>query len=637
MIIEGKPCIVYDVESLPNIFTVTCKNTETQKIITFEISSRMNQIQELREYFLSNNAYFVGYNNKHYDDVVMNYIIHYNIEMKWHEWTQSLHSLSITIINKSKEELSYTTVQLLKKFKYANYFKSIDLLTMLYSKALRVSLKEMQVTMHYHNVQEFVINWQEALPVTKFDELISYNINDVLSTEELLNRCKDKLELRIGIKKEYGIDCLSVDDVNIGMQLLEHEYIKKTGIPKSVLKELRSPCDIIDLEKVILPIVKFKNPVLQQALERMKSQHNVSPGRKGYIDTFLLGDMKVTIGVGGIHGDCGPCIIKPTEDELLIDEDVTSLYPSLMIEHGFYPPHLGKEFLEIYSEIRTKRIEAKRNGNKLLNECFKFCLNGLSGNLQNEYSWAYSPFTVMQIRINGQLLLLMLAERLLELGCKLKQINTDGILFTVPKVKHDEYRKICQEWEKDTKLQLEAEEFSAFYQLAINDYFGVYTDDRIKMKGVFITDTILGKGLQPKIIPKAIINYFVHGITIEETIKDCQNIRDFLQSEKTGKQWQVEYNNETQQRTNRFYASDDGYYLYKQKMINGKPEGEPHNMLKGYGVKLHNVLHHDEDIQWANAYGDTFKDIYKVNYSYYILQCNKIIEQLKPRQLSLWN
>lgn len=60
-----------------------------------------------------------------------------------------------------------------------------------------------------------------------------------------------------------------------------------------------------------------------------------------------------------------PEIIIPRDDEMLIDIDVASLYPSMLIEYEFYPKHLGKEFLEVYKQIKDERIEAKHNGDKV--------------------------------------------------------------------------------------------------------------------------------------------------------------------------------------------------------------------------------------------------------------------------------
>lgn len=634
MKIKGKTCIVFDIEVLKNVFTCTCKNTETKQITVFEISPRRVDIQGLVTFFYED-YYFVGYNNIHYDNPILNYIImlyreHYFDRYSTRELTESVFRMSQLVIDKNSD------FDLWKEYKYARNFLSIDLLTMLYSKALRVSLKEMQVTMQYKNVEEFVVDWHQDLSEKDIDRLISYNINDVESTEELLYRCKDLLELRIETEKDFGLPCLSLDRVNLGDRLLQLKVMEKTGLNKKQLENMKSPANYVDLEKVIFPWIKFESPILQKKLTDMKNQHNVSPGRKGYINTFMFGEMKVTIGVGGIHGDNGTCIIKPNEDELLLDSDVNSLYPSLMRMYHLYPPKLKDVLGQIFPQIIDDRLEFKRTGQKNKNETYKYMLNGVSGKMQDETSWLFSPFTVMQVRINGQLLLLMLAERLLKLGCKLYQINTDGILYKLKKSKYEELQQVLKEWEKLAMLTLETEEFTQFYQLAINDYFGVEPNNKIKKKGFFLTDIELGKGLTPKIIPEAIINYFVHNIPVEDTIKSCKDICKFLQAEKTGKQWTVEYNEQIQQRINRFYVSNSGYYLWKWKLDDtGKKSYQI--MLKDHGVRLHNKFYSDEDLQWKYSQGETFQSIYDIDYQYYINQCIKVIEKLKPKQLNLFN
>ena len=605
MKIKDKPCIVFDIEVLKNIFTCTCKNTETKVITTFEISSRKVDIVDMLCYFLQD-CFYVGYNNHHYDNPIVNYIFYlyhndYFNKYSTREINESIFRMSQLVIDKNSDFNLW-----------------------------------MQVTMQYKNVEEFIVDWHQDLPEKDMDKLISYNINDVESTEELLYRCKDLLELRVETERDFGLPCLSLDRVNLGDRLLQLKVMQKTGLTKYQLENMKSPAEYVDLEKVIFPWIKFNNPILQKALTDMKNQHHVSPGRKGYINTFVFGGMEVTIGVGGIHGDNGTCIINAKEDELLLDSDVNSLYPSLMRMYELYPPNLKDILKQIFPNIIDERLEYKRTKQKNKNETYKYMLNGVSGKMQDENSWLYAPFTIMQVRINGQLLLLMLSERLLSIGCKLYQINTDGILYTCKKDKKDQLDKILKEWEELTKLTLETEQFTSFYQLAINDYFGVETNGNIKKKGFFLTDIELGKGLSPKIIPEAIINYFVHNIPVEDTIKSCKDIRKFLQAEKTGKQWTVEYNEQVQQRTNRFYVSEKGYYLWKWK-LDDTGKKSYHNMLKGYGVQLHNRFYSDEDLQWKYSQGETFQSIYNVNYQYYITQCIKVIEQLKPKQLSLFN
>lgn len=669
MQIRGKTVFVYDIEVFQNIFHCSAINTETKEVHKFEISSRKNQLSELISFFkqvnspvswndnyttncsIDSDKIFCGYNNLHYDNPVINYIIEYEhvlTEKPVLVITNSIFNLSREITNSGEN------IEKWKRWKYQVWFDSFDILTMLYSNKLRVGLKEIQVTMQYKNVQEFVCDWSKPLPIEDFDSMIDYNINDIESTSALLDRCKKDIDLRLAIEDEYGVKVLSKDGVNIGMKILTHKYLEKTGLTWWDIKDLRSPQAYIPLKDVILPFIKYDSPILKSVLDEMKTQV-VSPGRKGYEKNFVFGGLRYTVGVGGIHSKNDPEIVIPAEDEMLIDIDVASLYPSMLIEYGFYPKHLGPEFLEVYSQIRSERIEAKHNGDKIKDSTLKLALNGLSGNLQNEHNFCYSPFAVMQIRINGQLLLLMLAEKLVELGCRIVQANTDGLFVLLKKSIYDKVNNVCREWEQLTKLTLEEDRFEAMYQYAINDYIAVkegYTDirdrflaeeqivqkkktgelyksieqiqdDYIKQKGMFITKVQLGKGLTPKIIPEAVIKYFVDGIPVEDTIKGCKDIKKFLMAEKTGKQWNVEYMKEDIQRTNRFYASTNGGYLWKWKQV-GNAEKQYQNMLAASGVTL------------LNKFDDKPIEDRKINYRYYLRECYKIIEDLKPRQLSLF-
>ena len=77
MIIKNKTVIVYDIEVFPNCIHITTKNTEDQTYHKFEISTRRNDINNLYEYFKTKSFIFVGYNNHHYDDIIINYILFY--------------------------------------------------------------------------------------------------------------------------------------------------------------------------------------------------------------------------------------------------------------------------------------------------------------------------------------------------------------------------------------------------------------------------------------------------------------------------------------------------------------------------------------------------------------------------------
>lgn len=456
MIIKDKQVEVYDLEVFPNVFSCTMKNTETGEINQWEVSNRKNDIELILNKFKENDKLFCGFNCIHYDNVIINFLLEYQnsiLKSGYQRITKNLYCLSDTIINGDLEKW--------KRWKYANNFKTLDLLTMLYSSKLRVGLKEMQVTMQYPNVEEYSGDFNQPLPDSEIDDMLSYNLNDVLSTEALLYKCKDAIELRLSIENEYNIDALSKDGMTLGMEIIKHKYLEATHQQWYQIKDLRSPCDEMNLQDIIFPFIHYDSPQLQGILEEIKGM-TVGAGRKSLEKHFLFDNLEYSIGVGGMHSVNTPMAFVCNDDEIISDVDVASLYPSLIISYKLYPPHLGEEFLNVYSRIRTERLEAKHNGDKLKNLTLKLSLNGLTGNLQNEYSWVYSPETVMKIRMNGQFMLLMLAEKLVEAGIKIIQANTDGLFVLRKKKDEEQFKAICKWWENETKLTLEEDRFERF-------------------------------------------------------------------------------------------------------------------------------------------------------------------------------
>lgn len=625
--------MIYDIEVFPNTFHCVLLNTDNEELYKFEISERKNQIRELVQFFTNPKYLLCGYNNKHYDDVIINYIIDYIDTMlckSIYDVTLSLFNLSQTIIN-----LEDGNISKIKKWKYANYFESMDLLTMMFSSKLRVGLKSMQITMQYQNVQEYSGDFGSFLPKDKIDEMISYNINDVKSTYSLFNYLvkNGDIDLRLFIEQEYGFNALSMDSVKFGETLIAKKVCEELHINKRQLEQMRSPMDNIPLKDVILPFIRYKNPKFQEALEDMKKQvvssKNKKPGEKNYENKFVVSGVRYSIGVGGIHSLNEPRIYVPKEDEYLGHLDVASMYPSFIVRYGWFPRHLGKAGLAVYTQIYHERIQAKHSGQKQKNLALKLTLNSVTGKMQQETSWMYDPFSVFKIRINGQLILLMLADLLLQHSCEIVQVNTDGVMFIAKKAYKDAIMESVAKLEQLTKLSFEADSYEAFYQFAVNDYFGVvdgFSQSRnpklIEKKGMFITEPVLGKGLAPTIIPEAVINYFVFNIPVEDTIRNCDDIRKFLMSQRVDKKFKVEYNDKYIQRINRWYASTNGCYIYT--VDESKTPVKYSNLLKKSGVTILNYI---DNISTKNR---------KINYPYYISEARKIIDQLVCRQLDLF-
>ena len=634
MKIKERPVALYDIEVFPNCFHCLVSDSESHKKYKFEISNRKNQLEELIDFFYFKRVEHImcGYNNHHYDDIVINYMIFFRNAMKRFDYLKicnSLYYLSKAIIESEKTE----NIDKIKQYKYANYFYSFDLMTMLYSAAKQKSLKEVEILLGMDNVQEFEAGFDQRLLDSEIDDMIKYNENDVDATELLLNTVKDEVDLRLEVEKEWGFDALSMSNIRIGEEIL----LRQSNLKGVSLEEAKSKIRRvakIENKDIILPFIQYSNPKLKEVLLDVKNATcypcKSDKKQKNYEKKFVLSNTCYSIGEGGIHTINEPRIFKPTADQYIGHSDVTSMYPSLAIIYKWLPVHLGKDFWNVYESLYKERVIAKRNHDELKAKAFKFALNSPIGKMQNESSWAYDPLNAYKIRMNGQLILLMLVDRLLSINCKIVQVNTDGVVYIADKANRELINKFVHEVENITKLHFDSDDYESFYQYDVNNYFGIrkgYSQSGdpslIEKKGKFITEIGLNNSMTPVVISKAVINYFLTKEPIDKFVKEDKNIRDFLMSQSVNREFKVEYGNKPVQRINRYYASNSGYYLMrvKDKMYETKKE----SILSDVGVIL------------LNHIDSTPIEERKINYQYYIGKAKTIVSEFINRQLTIFD
>jgi hypothetical protein len=231
----------------------------------------------------------------------------------------------------------------------------------------------------------------------------------------------------------------------------------------------------------------------------------------------------------------------------------------------------------------------------------------------------YYPEGALRMRILGQLILTVLTEKAILKGYKVISQNTDGIELIIHKSEIENYYQIVKEVEDKYKVTFEHDFYKKIVYSSVNDYIAITESGKLKKKGLFVTEPVLGNSTDFLVISKALEAYFVNGIQPEVFVKNHKNIFDFCSAKKIAKSFQVIWNGKIQQQLNRFYVSKKGAYLYKKK-----DNKNMENVLKGYGVMIYNK--HEEK---------PFEE-YHVNYQYYINEVKKIIVQLEPPQSTLF-
>jgi hypothetical protein len=87
-------------------------------------------------------------------------------------------------------------------------------------------------------------------------------------------------------------------------------------------------------------------------------------------------------------------------------------------------------------------------------------------------------------------------------------------------------KSIAKEWETRTRLDLEWDIFEKIYQKDVNNYIIIDENGKYKSKGAYVKK-LNNLDYDLPIVNKALIDYFTKGISIEETVNNCNKLREF--------------------------------------------------------------------------------------------------------------
>lgn len=458
-------------------------------------------------------------------------------------------------------------------------FKSFDLKDDIAD--LGISLKAIEGNLKLPIVESSVpFDIDRKLTPKELEEVIRYCKYDVDSTVKLYQeRKEDYIDAKALISDMYGLpkeEGIGLTNAKLCARILgatpkkfddERDYV----IP-----------DNIDTSKIPKIVLDFFLQIRDKSIPDAKL-FGAGKGSKGmtlklWIKT-AVGSCPVTYAWGGVHG-AKPCVtIEETEDRVIINQDVASLYPNSMLNFGYCSRAM--EDPEAYRKLVEKRLGYKHSGDKLRSNALKLPINTTYGAMLNQYNDLADRKAGRSVCISNQLAMTMLIVQLAE-QCKtidFVNINTDGIMFTIDRNEVDLSEKIVKDWSEVTRFEMERDDFKKVIQKDVNNYIGITPDGKFKTKGGYVSLYNGGnfKTNSLSIIHKAVVDYLVSGIAPEKTINECTDIFAFQQIIKTGGTFEGSYhyiNGERVpiQKVNRVYAVKDHKYgqIVKGKWITEK-------------------------------------------------------------------
>jgi hypothetical protein len=644
---------IYDIETFQAVSLFGFKRIGKEEWYWFEISEYKNELDGLVKWLIDYpKSYIAGFNNISFDGQVIQYILD-----TYHTWSNcTARDIVSFIAGFASNIISNQNYDIKPVYNQKHMdIAQIDLGTIhnFFNENKRTSLKWIEF-MTDQIVDEMPFDHTEPYLTAEQCEMVrAYCEHDIRATETLwyytvgncsneLYKGKDKIQERLDAIQEFGLptEAISYSDVKLGESVNLLGYMKESGKNWGQLYEAKKnrKSKHFTFGDCIPKYVKFSSAEMQ-AIRKQVEPVQVNLGGAKQEFPFMYHGLQYMIAKGGIHTENTPVLLQSTDTYKLIEFDAGSQYPSSIVKRGLYPAHLGREWLVNYKRLIEKRLDAKKRGKtdtryKGIAETLKVSVNGGGFGMTNStYSVQYDPWVHFQCTIGNQFEILMLIEWMVDAGIDVLSANTDGALCGVPTEKLDMFYSLCKKWE-DTVLiteagigELEYTEYTKYVMLNVNSYLAIKTDGTTKEKKDFLKDYLLEKNKSKKMTAVGLYEYYVNGLTPEQTMEKYRNIMDYTIAVKASKDYYyraVDRNTghvEDLKKLVRYYCSTEGEVLWKMKHEHSDKTG-PKQSICNKTSKKQRVFNTPFQV-------DRWED-YKVDTKWYCEKVHEIIQKIDP-------
>lgn len=501
--------IVYDIEVFAHDWIVVFYNTSDNEWSVFH-----NDNASVLKYMTQPGVIFCGFNNKHYDNHIVKAIA-------CGASPELVKQINDFIIEEKRNGWEH---YFLKQNRF--WFDSFDLMD---DTQDGTSLKHIEAHLGM-DIEESEVDFNIDRPLTEEEiaRTIFYCKYDVRATTKFLTLRKNYLDCKINLGSMC--DLAPAKALYLTDARMTASYLGATFVQRYDGREYEYPKNL-NVERIPREITAFFEQICDMTIpdsELFKRKLEIN-----------LGGCPCTYAWGGVHGSLTKYHEKATDDRVIENRDVSSLYPSLKIKYGYVSRNCadpGK-----YEHTYIERLDAKHRGDKKTANTLKNPLNKASGAMDQPTNPLYDPKMARSMRISGQLFLTELVIELLTecLTLKLLNFNTDGLMYSVDKSELPLVNSICEAWEKRTDFELETDDIRECWIKDVNNLMFIDTSNHIKTVGGYLNYGISEKGAWKinndyTIVKDAVIAYFAYGTPVEETINGCNDIFKFQIIAKAG-------------------------------------------------------------------------------------------------------
>jgi hypothetical protein len=399
-----------------------------------------------------------------------------------------------------------------------------------------ISLKQYGARMHSRRLQDLPIKHDSFISPEQRQQLIEYCGNDLQTTidlwQSLTTGADDVIAIREEVGRTIGVDLRSKSDAQMAEALIRKavegrrgDRIYKPEVPVGKTFRYEPP-----------GFIRFHSEHLRQHAQSIRNASFTVKANGKISEPEMLRKTSAPVviagagykmGIGGLHSTEKSVSHWADDDIQLCDVDVVSFYPELIRKCGLAPENMGKDFSTVYGSYIDRRIAAKKAGRKTEAQTLKIALNGTFGKLGSPYSILYAPHLLIQVTLTGQLMLLMMIERMEAAGIRVVSANTDGIVLKYPRRLEQRRVEIVQQWEHAADFKTEETRYRALCSKDVNNYIALKQGGGAKTKGEHAPYGLM-KNPENQICNDAVIALLEHGTPIEQTVYECTDVRKFI-------------------------------------------------------------------------------------------------------------
>jgi len=352
------PVFTWDGEIFPNFSLIGFRDLVSGAVRQFSNGGVGEDFAALRRWFdtVKGECFFIGFNSWGYDNVIARAIICDKIDD------------AARLYKLSRETIDAEFVRVVNIDGQVNF----DLLQLYGGKRSKLgSLKECGVKMGFRRLQELPFAYDADL-ASRHQMLIvaEYNELDFEITALVAQASKEIIEAQWALSIEYGVHVYSLHKVALAKQIMASQLFD--DYPEYPLAE-----QWVVSGQTLTQGFGFQHPEIVALVERINAwnltfrvEHDTVKDKKSlkgdvYSDALTIDGVGYTVGIGGLHSVDAAGIYEADENWRLIDFDVDSFYPAIMINHNLAPAHLDKAaFVAAFDRLRQARLAAKRAGRK---------------------------------------------------------------------------------------------------------------------------------------------------------------------------------------------------------------------------------------------------------------------------------